>query len=276
VADASVFLGELFREGLPALIGHTLWKDKTSLAKKASSEYLNSEFGWKPIISDMRKFAYAVNHANTVLEQYERDSGRQVRRQYHFPVLRSSEVTTLSTGIDPYGPSQWGGSTLDGTSKGDVVRVREKTQRRWFSGAFTYHMPSGYGGRAAMARHAQEAKKLLGLSLTPDVVWNLSPWSWAIDWFTNTGDVVSNITDWAIDGLVMRYGYIMEHTIVKDTYTHGPPKELIPSRNRATPLTFVTETKIRRRANPFGFGLTFDGLTIRQQAISLALGLTRW
>jgi hypothetical protein len=119
------------------------------------------------------------------------------------------------------------------------------------------------------------AKKILGLSLTPDIVWNLTPWSWAVDWFSNTGDVISNLTDWATDGLVLRYGYVMEHTITSDTYTYSGNTGLIDGNVRVPPLTLVTETKIRRRANPFGFGITWDGLSPRQLAITAALGLTR-
>jgi hypothetical protein len=129
-----------------------------------------------------------------------------------------------------------------------------------------------------MARSALMAKKTLGLSLTPDTVWNLAPWSWAVDWFTNAGDVISNLTDWAVYGLCLRYGYIMEHTIARDTYTYvGGSKgagfkrtEYLPP-----PIILEVETKIRRKANPFGFGLTWNGLSPIQLAIAAALGITR-
>jgi hypothetical protein len=125
-----------------------------------------------------------------------------------------------------------------------------------------------------MIRDALRAKKLLGIIPTPSTLWNLAPWSWATDWFLNTGDVISNLTDWATDGLVMRYGYMMEHTIVRDTYTLTKPGLSSPG-VRVQPLTLVTETKMRRKANPFGFGLTWSGLSPRQTAIAVALGLTR-
>jgi len=124
-----------------------------------------------------------------------------------------------------------------------------------------------------MARHALEAKKLLGISLTPETLWNLAPWSWTVDWFSNAGDVISNVSDWATDGLVMRYGYLMEHSIVKDTYLmNGTGSKSVPS---CPPLQLVTETKLRKRANPFGFGLTWNGLSAVQLAILGALGISR-
>jgi hypothetical protein len=273
VADASVFLGELMKDGIPSLVGSSLWKDRTKAAQKAGSEYLNAEFGWRPLLNDVRKFAYAVNHASAVLKQYERDAGKVVRRRFYFPVQRDvqwfNEGSTRAY-IDP------GDSELVDLAvpTGALMRKVETYRRQWFSGAFTYHLPSGYDSRQAMDRHALKAKKLFGLTLTPDTLWNLAPWSWAADWFSNAGDVVSNISDWATDGLVMRYGYIMEHSRVSHTYTLSPTG-LQGSPKAAPSVTLVRETKIRRRANPFGFGLTYDGLSTRQKAIMLALGLSR-
>jgi len=272
VADASTFLGELLKDGLPHLIGHALWKDRTKAAKAAGSEYLNTQFGWVPFVSDIRDFANAVSHAHTVLAQFERDSGRMVRRRYNFPTQKAVTTDTIAVGQVPY--TGVSATWMFTPPYGDLVRTRETVQRRWFSGAFTYHLPSGYDSRNGMARFALEADKLLGISLTPETLWNLAPWSWAVDWFSSTGDVISNLSDWATYGLVMRYGYMMEHTIVKDTYTLSE-SGLIDRGLKASPVSFVNETKIRRKANPFGFGLTWAGLSPFQLSIAAALGLSR-
>lgn len=273
VADASVFLGELLKDGLPALAGHRTWKARTRRAQEAAGEYLNVQFGWRPLVNDVRNFSYAVTHAHNVLSQYERDNGKVVRRTYRFPVQRSTTDTVWKTNarmvLQPDASSFYAG-----TPAGTVIRTRETVRNQWFSGAFTYHMPTGSDARSAMGRHALEAKKLLGISLTPDTLWNLAPWSWTVDWFSNTGDVISNISDWATDGLVMRYGYMMEHTIVKDSYRLVFSSGVAPTKSDA-PLVLVTETKIRKRANPFGFGLTWNGLSTVQLAILGALGISR-
>jgi hypothetical protein len=121
-----------------------------------------------------------------------------------------------------------------------------------------------------------QAHKILGLELTPETLWNLAPWSWAADWFGNIGDLFHNANSLASDGLVMRYGYIMEHTRVRDTYVFSGPTGLVSwYSGRPTPLILTSETKLRRRATPFGFGKTFAGLTTRQKAIAAALGINR-
>jgi hypothetical protein len=115
----------------------------------------------------------------------------------------------------------------------------------------------------------------LGLDPSPDTVWNLAPWSWAADWFTNAGDVVSNLSDFASGGLVMAYGYMMEHSSVTDSYRLADHTGLIPMMGKPRSLDVVTETKLRIRANPFGFGVAWDGLSPFQLSILAALGLSR-
>jgi hypothetical protein len=129
-----------------------------------------------------------------------------------------------------------------------------------------------------MIRGTLEARKLLGLSLTPDVLWELTPWSWALDWFSNMGNVIQNVTNFATQGSILRYGYVMETTTITDTYTlRGLTKRVsgsVPVSIEPT-ISFTTEVKQRRKANPFGFGLTWEGLSPFQLSIAAALGLSR-
>jgi len=276
VADVSTFLGELIKDGLPSMVGSQVWKSKTQaeLRRNAAGEYLNLQFGLKPILNDITKFTRGVTHANAVLEQYERDAGRVVRRRYNFPIERSTEQVILSTNAYPEFMGANSGIYTGGTA-GRVTRTRETVRRTWFSGAFTYHLPSGYDSRKALERYALLADRL-GATPSLETLWEVAPWSWAVDWFTNAGDVLSNVSDFAVGGLVMRYGYLMEHTIVKDTYTlSGSTLNQGTYRDVASPLTLVTETKQRRQANPFGFGITWSGLSPFQSSILAALGITK-
>ena len=124
-----------------------------------------------------------------------------------------------------------------------------------------------------MIRAATRASVLLGIELTPEVLWNLTPWSWAADWFANMGDVLSNVSDFANDGLVMHYGYMMETSHVTHTYDlHGHGLNGVES---PLTLTFENIQKQRIKASPFGFGLTWESFTPRQLAILAALGISR-
>lgn len=275
VADASVFLAELFREGIPKMIGSTLWRDRTEATlKKGGSEYLNYEFGWKPIANDIRKFMYGVAHARTVLEQYERDAGRVVRRRFSFPPEESTSVELMGTGLRAYMNPSSQPQYADGPATGRLHRISTTSRRRWFSGAFTYYIPGGLTSNGVLDEYTSQARNVLGLKLTPELIWNLAPWSWAADWVSNLGDVISNASDWASDGLVLRYGYVMEHTIAKHTYAYSGSTGL-RSDLKPVNVSLCSETKTRRKATPFGFGLTWSGLSPRQLAIAAALGITK-
>jgi len=281
VANLASTLFELRRDGIPKLLGSLAWKTRSKGARdvfqSAGSEYLNVEFGWKPLVSDVRDVAKTFIKFDELLKQYERDAGRIVRRRYSFPPIVSENSTTVSSSISAltnpnsariYDPLL--------TNKGSVVRSRLTTVNRWFSGAFTYHLPTAYHSREGVLGLADQARTLLGLDLDPEVLWNIAPWSWAVDWFSSAGDVVKNLTQWSSDGLVLRYGYIMEHSIVRDTYTYvGPTGFYNPTFLRPAQMTLVSEVKMRRRATPFGFGLNLEALTSRQKAIIAALGLSR-
>jgi hypothetical protein len=234
------------------------------------------QFGLKPLLSDVRATSRGVLNFNKLYQQYAKDAGKVVHRRYRFPSTVNIVDTTIASNVTASKVANidffsWYVSGV--TGRGDVIRRRETTQNCWFSGAFTYHLPKLDDG---LLGHAERAIHLLGLDLDPEVLWNVTPWSWAVDWFTNTGDVIHNLNAWSSDGLVLVYGYVMEHTIVRDIYrwtgssTRWKPGGLYPET-----LVLVNETKVRRRATPFGFGLTMSGLSTRQKAIAAALGLSR-
>ena len=280
IADLSVSIAELFREGLPLSPGRSQWKERANVARGAGSEYLNAQFGWLPLISDIQNVSEAIAKGDKIWKQYQRDAGRLVRRRYEFPILTSNAtvierkiaqayaVPVLVSRFYPWW--SWSG--------GDYTRTRHKRQVRKFSGAFTYYIPKRNESSAVdmFFYHAAQARKLYGLTLDPEVLWNLTPWSWATDWFANTGDLISNLTDFATDGLLMPYGYMMEETIVSDEHKlENLQWACDPPGPSSLKIFCVTKTKKRIRASPYGFGLTFEDFTPRQIAILAALGITR-
>jgi hypothetical protein len=96
VANLAVDLAELKRDGLPHLWGVNSWKEKTNLAHKAGDEYLNHQFGWLPLVGDIRNACYAAANAHRLVESYKGNSGRVVRRRYDFPVERTEVWTQVS------------------------------------------------------------------------------------------------------------------------------------------------------------------------------------
>lgn len=294
VSGAAVFAGEL-REGLPNILGSSLLRERTKALRTrnlnsakaggrgvrgSGSEYLNVEFGWKPMMADLRKFAQGVKHHSKTIKQLHRDSGRLVRRRYHFPT-----ETTSNTFPGDLPPVMVDGGSLDvwflsedpSHGHGTVSQVHKR--RRWFSGAYRYFVPPVQDGWANnIDRWEAEANKILGSRLTPDVVWELAPWSWAVDWFSNTGDVLHNLNAFSKDGLTLEYGYMMEHT----TFTSrvSVPYGFLRMGSKAPFIHWVneelsSETKYRIWAFPYGFGAGPASLTPRQLAVTAAIGVTQ-
>jgi hypothetical protein len=280
--EAATALGEIVKDGLPSVPGIQTWKQRTNIARAAGSEYLNAVFGWMPLVKEVSNVSNNVAHSDTILQNYRANSGGTVRREFSFPVEQSEKTesligapTVIATGNTAF---PFGGLGYFDSTK--IVRTIKVKSKCWFSGAFTYQVPpsSDYDDRLRYA--ADQAHHLLGTDLTPDVLWELTPWSWAIDWFSNAGEVVNNFTNMALQGLVMRYGYIMREDSVTMTQSFAPEGSgLVPEpfkvHKACPPSTIEIVSKVRRPANPFGFGIGWEGLSPTKLAITAALGITR-
>jgi hypothetical protein len=274
VGGLTTALLELRRDGLPHLLGSSLWEGKVSILRSAGDEYLNKEFGWDPLANDVADFLNTITHARDVIQRYKQGIGKPTRRRFDFTPIRQESETYLGaawpfTGmstpylIHPNAPP---------SAPGGLFLQSEVTVKRWFSGAFTYYFPRDADDKL---RDISILAHELGLELTPDTIWAATPWSWAVDWISNLGDIVSNYSSFHNDGLVMTYGYMMEHSIVKNTYRLVNAIDRYGGRLPVSDVSYVTETKQRRGATPYGFGLSFGSFSNFQKSIIGALGITK-
>lgn len=269
LSGLAAFLGEL-REGLPRL-GFETWASRTGRARSAGSDYLNVEFGWKPLVSDLQSFNHSVNNANKIIAQYVKDAGKPIHRTYNFPIEEEVHQTGFEWGTQYPQPflddALYPYPNYPGRRKVNLSVKRET----WCEAAFTYYLPP----MGTAGWNSAVANRLFGTRITPDVVWQLTPWSWAIDWFSNLGDVIKNVSAFMNDGLVMPYAFIMEHCSMKLEYQlEEAAFKSYPGANTMR-QTFEMEVKTRRKATPYGFGFDLSSLTGRQLAIGAALGLSK-
>lgn len=271
-ADLAVSLAELRKDGLPKLTGMQLKKGGRN-SPNLAGDYLNQQFGWNPIARDLRSLANVVVAGSALVRQFERDSGKNVRRSYYFPEKVTETTESLGTGqAIGYFPSTRlfaGGSSV---IQGPLTLTKRKVEKAWFKGAFTYISWSDEAKAnqsRAMLGELQKARHLLGLRIDAEVAYNYTGFSWLADWFVNLGDVIHNLVAFGSDGLVMRYGYLMCTTTYENTYTVTTPLFGPVS------TTYRTIEKARLHATPFGFGLKSEDLTPQQMAILAALGLSQ-
>ena len=274
VFDAATALGEL-REGLPHVPFRSMVRGSHSIrgsVKGSGDEFLNLTFGWLPLLSDITAFATTVAKSHDLIKKYEDGAGKHIYRRYDFPEVTSTEIVSVKTGVPP---SPTGHSELYLSSTGTETTIRRTTTKMWFSACYTYALLPGNSQRERLLRDYQIARKLFGVEPNWGTVWNLIPFSWAADWFANTGDIVNNLVNIGKDGLVIRWAYIMRHDVIEDTHTHSGVTFWDGTRTGPITARYSTESKRRVKATPYGFGLNWSDFSPKQLAILAALGITR-
>lgn len=292
--EASQFLGEL-REGLPSIIGAAVLKGRVKdVMKNAGGEYLNLQFGWLPLVSEIKKLCSTLMDVESILTNKRGQNGKPVRASFAPPALLSSDTQTFSTlvlgavigdlnvgshvspAIVPLVRAQPSGYvTTSGLDGYDVKIIRSVSTERRFSGSFT----SNYSYPGANADWLEKATALMNLELTPTVLWELAPWSWLVDWFFKIQSTIESNQIAADKRIVMNYGYVTQVDRMACLIT-GNIAERGSSGDPTfrAPFTSMSEHSYikRMRANPFGFqASSWSGLSLDQLAILGALGIRR-
>jgi len=279
-------LAETFREGFPTLPGIQAWKRKTEILRNAGSEYLGYQFGWAPLHSEVQDVTNAARHHRDIMQNYRHNEGKPIHRRFDFPVetLRlEEEVSPIAAPITGRLSTTW---LFGGPAEAKRKVVYEKTTKRWFEGSFSYGGPGKADNFQRGIHFGSEADAVYGLKLTPTLLWELAPWSWAVDWFSNAGDVINNVTMFGAAGLVMRYGFMMEETHESYHTEWGDGKfcdnvgsvaspKIVPKYEGRGKRGLFKTTKSRIPASPFGFGVGWEDLSPTQLAITAAIGITR-
>jgi hypothetical protein len=264
--------------------------DRRNLPKNIGSEYLNTVFGWAPLVSDVLKVCEAIVKIDDIIAQYQRDAGpdKTVRRRREMDAVRTSSIETVDPYARlgfPYGPyalhaidvfrDQFGNYPTQPNGfpspRGTLTLEINTYEKYYFVARWMYYLGSDSPIFGELRRVAQIARKALGIRLDLELLWELAPWTWMLDWFVNIGDVLAINTAIASDSHVLQYAYLMRETQVSYKYTHsgvlfgngklsGPISDLITQRQ-----------KQRVRATPYGFGFNLSGLSATQLAILASL-----
>lgn len=152
--------------------------------KEAANQYLGAKFGWLPLIDDARKLLH--------LQQYIGARARELRRLYEGQGLRRKVNLGTYSGNEHF--RQWAMWSAPWTDVlyGDVsvnTRVRDWGTVRWKPTNLPFP-----GWQPSDAELNQKAIQIVSGLTTEGVIkgaWDLLPWSWIIDWFTNASDYLS-------------------------------------------------------------------------------------
>jgi len=278
--DAATAVGEVITGGLPAIVGHNAWRERAKALRKVpkpdrkkrpktyAEEYLNYQFGVLPFINDIMDFSRTVQKSNEIISQYTRNSGKRQRRRSNLPTVSNSQTSTRFES-----PGNWAwptdGKTFNSAAGATGDRYYTSSEEMWFSGSFKYHIPD-----AGIQRYAAKANHLLGIAPDIETIWNLAPWSWAADWFGNTGDCIANLSDLGPLATALEWGYVMSSRRETERFSVSLPTH---SHGRHTLSTTLTRKYLTRaKGNPFYWNVSPGSLSPKQASILAALGITRF
>jgi len=241
---------------------------------RLAGDYLNYQFGWAPFVGDLIKLAKAYESFHKRYTQVARDNGHWIKRGGTVLEAREELYSAQLGGSGNVYPQLTGDFYANPLNAATSWLSHYVERHVWFTGEFKYYIPGytrnpssidNYELMVAMLRH-------YGVFISPSVVWELTPWTWLVDWFTNASAVIDNISSVQTDGLVSRNACLMghgKHYVTNQSIIH------LKSGDKNCFWLQEVETKRREYANPYGFGVSDFDLNVRQLSILAALGISR-
>lgn len=287
-ASIGLTLIELLRGDVPSLLKNfrEMMAGLKTVRNYVGSEGLNIMFGWTPLIQE---YANLITTGMALERVIYYESFRRKRR-WDGPSFSSAApgTTVISQLTGPWGLNATyplAGETI-GSSGG--FGMQYATQNRT-SAVEDYHLSSKYVGLAKAGRRAEsfsdqamDVAKRMGLVDDPRLLWDLTPYSWLVDWFTTMGDSISNAQVYApLTGkYTSDYAYMTtKHTVIDAQEVIRPtsaPSQYLRRISLTSPRNeTISVSKWRARATPFGFGSQLGSLNASQFAVLVALGFAK-
>lgn len=174
--DAPVFIAEL--RDVPSLLRNAAQK----LSKAGASEYLKYEYGWKPLISDVRKLVGVMSKLEKRLQTLRRLRDKHViKRTYAPPDSIEAAIITDFVSDIPAPNAYWVAPRIEAR-----IETQRWAKTTWIADPVEGLPPTD----AELMRTAQRAA--FGGTIDGSTLWELMPWSWLIDWNVNMSDFLQS------------------------------------------------------------------------------------
>ncbi|UJQ84996.1 MAG: putative maturation protein [Gulmivirus fundivivens] len=142
-----------------------------------ASGYLGWTFGWKPLISDLGKLLDFQGAVDKRLDALKRLNSGELNR-----------TVVVYNASAPQGVQSW----YVGPSYGSTAQFRvyyRTEQKVWVRVRYAPKNPLPPNGSDEQRDLARSL--VFGHQISHETLWNLMPWSWLIDWFSNVGDYIA-------------------------------------------------------------------------------------
>lgn len=246
---------------------------------------LNYQFAVVPTISDIKKGAEAVLKSEKIMKQYIRDATRTIRRTSE----RQIDSKTFRENGVPIGPTLLGGTCagmkyrcISGAIPGPYYQpqmigyLNTRLTQRAFA-TYSYAIPDLDGIAGRYDQYVGEAQRILGIKFDAQTLYDLTPFSWMLDWFVDIGGVLGfqqQVADYQL--VAKRAGFTLEWSV------HGelgmsqsfPPdtSDMRGAYNGGQTATVVGKRQVRRSGNPFGMSPDWNFSDFQWQILG-SLGL---
>lgn len=246
--DLGTFVAEL--KDIPGLIETT----GRGLAKFLAANNMRYNFGLSPVVGDLFKMLNFQTQVDRRVDELNRLKTRGLRRTVDLD--RISKTDSGNPIVQSYGAF-----LLDYTTWSTAQVVRGHA--RWKP---TSPLPDTANGIRYLANRAVK-----GLTLDFSTAWELVPWSWLADWFSNIGDYIAahrNIVDAECTTIA-----IMRHTTTS-MVSAGISGDSTVDGLSLEPVFNLYETKYRRTATP-SLAASFPFLSWKQMGIITSLSVLK-
>lgn len=262
-------------------------------AKKAAEAFLTYVFGVQPTLSDMVSAADAVLGVHRGIKNYLAGDKVSTRSQ-RTVVLNTAEQSgsTFVTQTSTTAMSVGGGSVRLigdwlGSCKINSYAVQPSvswslTARRLLRQGATWEFfvprPAQLPDRLNGYRRSAEA--LVGEGASPGTVYDLTPWTWLVDWFVDIGGLLHYQQAIADNQVAARSSWWSMYETIDASATWGlgynltGNMQMLSSHMYAATVAARLKTHKRRFGNPYNIAPSWD-FSSQQWSILSALGISK-
>lgn len=267
-------------------------------SRAIGSGYLSWQFALVPFFGDLQQAAQAILDSGPILRQFllesnkiQHRSRKRILTQDALSVSGSNVGNNANNGQNeqpsssstPYGTINYSFRKACGYNAIRSTYKTTLTVTEWIKSfaKFEYFAFDPDGFLERITSYEQKARHLLGLSLTPDVVWELTPWSWMVDWFFDIGGFLSYQVSVESDSLVCRQsGSVYERTydLVMHPLVYASNSQQVSFLSK-TPTAWNPMLTVRHQrrlpGSPYDMGIDWSGFSTQRWFILGALGMTK-
>jgi hypothetical protein len=273
--------GKLFSESYKALAVRKNIKlnnlEPFMTPKRVADDFLNEQFGWMPFVKDVSDACKVTLFAHDYIAELTAKNNQWDHRECIVEEIEEDiDVLASGTGMKVQPNSYVIDAMCTNASRNWQIQKVVK-QQVWASGDYKFYRPEFDASLSSYNSNFNKLRQYLilyGIRINPSILYKITPWTWLIDWFTNTGDVIDELSQAGQDGLVSKNLYLMCRRVETIRLIQSIP---FTSGTRTLSFERIISSKQRAHAGtPFGFGLLNSDLSAKQWTILGSLGISKF